>query len=304
MIQSISLNKRLKCLMSLVLAALTIVAIFPPIKSQAVSNDYYYFLTGFDGSSMNVSCVARSTDYDILSSFDSYVYRNSPDPYNYELSYDEFLNFCNASGITSILTILDRRGMGSGATASGTFSLNSDTSSFHYFDICNYHSSYSLEINLDNSNLVYIDDYDHDYPRFSLPAGNYEVDFDGYDVDFYTREGSDITGGNPFVRQMYQQIKDKANEIGLAAQGLNADGSVNATKTVYYNAPAVNAEIIKALMNSNGVSLVVTYNFAGYEFTSTITSEKAKEMYNAEITWYGPAYIAKYCGATWTGKTV
>ena len=103
---------------------------------------------------------------------------------------------------------------------------------------------------------------------------------------------------------MYQQIKDKADEVKLAAQGLNPDGSVNATKTVYYNAPSISAEIIKALMNTEGVSFVVTYNFAGYEFTSTITSEKAREMYNPEIAWYGPAYIAQYCGATWTGKTV
>ena len=147
---------------------------------------------------------------------------------------------------------------------------------------------------------------------FLIPEGNYQINYSKEEISgsyyYYIMDITDFAGFGPeangFVAKMYQQIKDKANEIGLAAQGLNADGSVNATKTVYYSAPSVNAEIIKALMKADGVSLVVTYNFAGYEFVSTITPEKAREMYREDITWYGPAYIAKFCSATWTGKTV
>ena len=120
----------------------------------------------------------------------------------------------------------------------------------------------------------------------------------------YIASAGNVSGDNSFVAQMYRQISAKADEINLAAQGLNPDGSANATKTVYYTAPSVNAEIIKALMKADGVSFVVTYNFAGFEFTSTITPEMAREMFKEDIAWYGPAYIAQHCGATWTGKTV
>ncbi len=120
----------------------------------------------------------------------------------------------------------------------------------------------------------------------------------------YIASAGTVSGDNSFVAQMYREISAKADEINLAAQGLNPDGSVNATKTVYYTVPSVNAEIIKALMKADGVSFVVTYNFAGFEFTSTITPDMAREMFKEDISWYGPAYIAQHCGATWTGKTV
>nr|MCR5441651.1 hypothetical protein [Lachnospiraceae bacterium] len=83
----------------------------------------------------------------------------------------------------------------------------------------------------------------------------------------YIASAGTVSGDNSFVAQMYREINAKADEINLAAQGLNPDGSVNATKTVYYTAPSVNAEIVKALMKADGVSFVVTYNFAGFEFT-------------------------------------
>ena len=55
---SLSLKKRVKGLLSLVLAIATIVAVFPPIDAQA--SNYYYFLTGFDGSSLNVGYLVQS----------------------------------------------------------------------------------------------------------------------------------------------------------------------------------------------------------------------------------------------------
>ena len=112
------------------------------------------------------------------------------------------------------------------------------------------------------------------------------------------------SGENPFASQFYQHINDTANEIGLAAQGLNADGSVNETKTVFYSAPSVYSSIIKAVMNAEGVTFFVTYEFDGYVFCSAITPEYAAEMYREDITWYGPAYIANHCPTVMIGQAV
>ncbi len=190
----------------------------------------------------------------------------------------------------------------------------SDTPTMHYNLIINSNGSLYLDLGLNFANVQ----------EASAASGTctYDFTFQGKTyhstVDMIPRAGErfivfcgvvdpadgNVTEGDPFVAQMYREINAKANEITLAAQGLNPDGSVNATKTVYYTAPSVNAEIIKALMKADGVSFVVTYNFAGFEFTSTITPEMAREMFKEDIAWYGPAYIAQHCGATWTGKTV
>ena len=291
MIQSISFKKRLKGLVSLVLAALTVVAVFPPIMSQAtastatslirsVPDDYYYFMTGFDGSELNVGYLIETNEH-----------------YLGEGGFESYCNYASGSmTVDSFNNYVNQRFSGDYFNALTSVSLSRVSERYCQPYWCEGTGA------IMNCGILTSGDYRLDYSYDDSVWETYYL-CDYYTLNLTSISGLDISSANPFVRQMYQQIKDKANEIKLAAQGLNADGSVNATKTVYYNAPALNAEIIKALMNSNGVSLVVTYNFAGYEFTSTITSEKAKEMYNADITWYGPAYIAKYCGATWTGKT-
>ena len=116
--------------------------------------------------------------------------------------------------------------------------------------------------------------------------------------------GNGGSGENPSVSQFYQHINDTVNEIGLAAQGLNADGSVNETKTVFYSAPSVYSSIIKAVMNAEGVTFFVTYEFDGYVFCSAITPELASAMYSEDIPWYGPAYIATYCPTVMIGAVV
>ena len=108
--------------------------------------------------------------------------------------------------------------------------------------------------------------------------------------------------GTDFVKLMYQDIENTVNEIGLASQGLNADGSANPTKTVFYSASSVNASIIKAIMKADGVTFFVTYEYNGYVFTSAITPEYATAMYKESITWYGPAYIALNCPTVMIGE--
>ncbi len=311
-----SLKKRIRGLMALVLAVATIVAVFPPIDAQAVADqDYYYFLTEFDNSNMKVGYFIKSDEmlYDHGSgAFEDFLgYRSG----SFRVSdYYNFVSYCDQNHNINVTTLGSLSIPESNDSTVGYLSLNEDVS-FEFLPI-NTELEDVLDVFIDGDveNYSFFWAWDNG-EEFSVPAGNYRINYSYYfddegsgdcyvfNMDFITLTGMGPSDGNPFVAKMYQQIKDKANEIGLAAQGLNADGSVNATKTVYYTAPSVNAEIIKALMKADGVSLVVTYNFAGFEFVSTITPEKAREMYREDITWYGPAYIAKYCGATWTGKT-
>ncbi len=286
--------------MALVLAVATIVAVFPPIDAQATSDDnYYIFFTGFDGSSLEIGYFAQTNT---LGSGDVY---GCIDYYEYEYwdltssDYDDFVSIFSA-----IYPFRTLASVNSSNSNPSYLSLDEDAN-FHIYDLYDYDY---LVVSV-NGNTVF-DDY-ADWGHFLIPEGNYQINYSLEQFSgsyYYFMDINDFAGFGPeangFVAKMYQQIKDKANEIGLAAQGLNADGSVNATKTVYYTAPSVNAEIIKALMNAEGVTLVVTYTYEGFEFTSTITPEKARAMYREDITWYGPAYIAKFCSATWTGKTV
>ena len=343
MIESFSLKKRLKGLMALALATLTVVTVFPPIKAQAISgvrlvtdgerigriidiggidtpssqniareaeapavpDDYYLFLTGFSDDGLNSAYLVKTNEEFYFGAL--YGYLTSDPTFN---DYPTFVNNApNASGgYANILSTFSLDEDTIGQTGSFTVSDDSELLALQY-------TSGGIFAAVVNGNFMrYIgSNSPFDYEAL-LPSGTYNVEYSRfydelesgyvYYLNGYSVSADDLGDSNPFVRLMYQQIKDKADEVKLAAQGLNPDGSVNATKTVYYNAPSVSAEIIKALMNTEGVSFVVTYNFAGYEFTSTITSEKAREMYNPEIAWYGPAYIAQYCGATWTGKTV
>ncbi len=148
-----------------------------------------------------------------------------------------------------------------------------------------------------------------DATQYIVPAGNDNssavTDTSGDDVTnppVVPPNNSD--DGTDFVKLMYQNINNTVNEIGLAAQGLNADGSANPTKTVFYSAPSVNASIIKAVMNAKGVTFFVTYEYEGYVFCSAITPELAAVMFREDIVWYGPAYIATYCPTVMIGAVV
>ncbi len=90
------------------------------------------------------------------------------------------------------------------------------------------------------------------------------------------------------------EINNKINEIGKAAQGLNADGSENPTKTVEYSCPgALDAGIMKAIANTPGVTFLYTYAYEGIVFRSTITSELAQKVISDDIPWYGPCFLAE-----------
>ena len=104
------------------------------------------------------------------------------------------------------------------------------------------------------------------------------------------------------VQAFGRAINEKVNEIDMAFNGLNADGTVNETKTVEYNYNyAINEKIIEKLAHADGVTLLYTFEYEGYIFTSTITSEDAAKIFSKDIPWYGPCYIASNCPTVMVG---
>lgn len=98
------------------------------------------------------------------------------------------------------------------------------------------------------------------------------------------------------VKELARSIDTKVDEIEKAAQGINIDGSENSQKVVIYNYNgAINYRIIQALAKTQGVTLLYTFEYEGYVFTSAITSEMAAQIFIEGEGWYGPCYIAKHC---------
>ncbi len=104
------------------------------------------------------------------------------------------------------------------------------------------------------------------------------------------------------VQAFGRAINEKVNEIDMAFNGHNADGTVNETKTVEYNYNyAINEKIIEKLAQADGVTLLYTFEYEGYVFTSAITSEDAAKIFSKDIPWYGPCYIASNCPTVMVG---
>ncbi len=101
---------------------------------------------------------------------------------------------------------------------------------------------------------------------------------------------------DPGAKAFNEAINNTVNEIGLAILGLNADGTVNETRTVEYKSSgALSPKIIYALAHAENVTLIYTFEYEGIIFQSAITSEAAAAMYSPTIPWYGPCYIATFC---------
>ena len=101
---------------------------------------------------------------------------------------------------------------------------------------------------------------------------------------------------DPGAKAFNEAINNTVNEISLAILGLNADGTVNETRTVEYKSSgAISPKIIYALAHAENVTLIYTFEYEGIIFQSAITSEAAAAMYSPTIPWYGPCYIATFC---------
>ncbi len=119
-------------------------------------------------------------------------------------------------------------------------------------------------------------------------------------VDYEVHPSNPSTPGtpsdDPAAKAFNEAINNTVNEIGLAILGLNADGTVNETRTVEYKSSgAISPKIINALAHAENVTLIYTFEYEGIIFQSAITSEAAAAMYSPTIPWYGPCYIATFC---------
>ena len=109
-------------------------------------------------------------------------------------------------------------------------------------------------------------------------------------------ENPGTPSGDPAAKEFNEAINNTVNEISLAILGLNADGTVNETRTVEYKSSgAISPKIIYALAHAENVTLIYTFEYEGIIFQSAITSEAAAAMYSPTIPWYGPCYIATFC---------
>ena len=154
--------------------------------------------------------------------------------------------------------------------------------------------------------------FDDDIPLNTIANAEFDFVFNGTEyrgsIDLTTIMGSTLMSeeislsqfayapssqpSNEFTRS----IDNKVNEIVKAAQGINNDGSENPQKVVFYNYNgAVSYRIIQALAKTQGVTLLYTFEYQGYVFTSAITSEMAAQIFIEGEDWYGPCYIAKHC---------
>ncbi len=106
------------------------------------------------------------------------------------------------------------------------------------------------------------------------------------------------------VERMYEDINQTANEVALAVQGMNFDGSANPSKIVECEGEALNGIIMNSMTNAPGVTLFFDYNYAGFRFRSAITPELAAQYFNANIPWYGPCYIAERFPTVMTGPAL
>lgn len=107
-----------------------------------------------------------------------------------------------------------------------------------------------------------------------------------------------------FVERMYEDINQTANEVALAVQGMNFDGSANPAKIVECEGGALNGIIMNSMTKAPGVTLFFDYNYAGYRFRSAITPELAAQYFSTDIPWYGPCYIAERFPTVMTGPAL
>ena len=152
-------------------------------------------------------------------------------------------------------------------------------------------------------------DYDFTYNGNSF-SGNLPLDYKVYygdngNIIFYSLEGTTYIYGsiddfinallNEYEEEspMSQEIASEINDIKLASNGLNPDGTVSADKTITIEGKgALNSNVMRTLANSDGVTVNYIYEFAGYKFMSTITSAVAASVFTEDIPWYGPCFLA------------
>ena len=91
----------------------------------------------------------------------------------------------------------------------------------------------------------------------------------------------------------YKDIEDTINLIGSASNLMRSNADPNARYIIEFESgDSLPGSIIAALSKSEKITLIYTFTYEGYVFQATITSERAKEVFNPSIPWWGPCMIA------------
>ena len=119
-------------------------------------------------------------------------------------------------------------------------------------------------------------------------------DYIWFEVDLYPFDDS-ATG-------YYKSINDLKGMISNITKDSTLTGENRVIE--FAEGTALPKDVIAAMATSNNVTLKYTFVYDGFEFCTTITSDAAKEVFNSEIGWYGPCFLAENFPTVWTGKTV
>ena len=161
--------------------------------------------------------------------------------------------------------------------------------------------------------VVVIYYYSENEPSSIYASFNFTLDGVTYSgsVELTPEEGGEVpcysgmchlAKGDSSATGYYKQINDLKDQISLISNDPTLTGDA---RVIEFNiGTALPKDVIKALANSTGVTLKFTFVYEGFEFCVTITSEDAKRIYNPDIDWYGPCFLAQNCPTVWTGKTV
>ena len=113
--------------------------------------------------------------------------------------------------------------------------------------------------------------------------------------DFILTPYSDTSEG------YHKAINDLKGMIGNITNDSNLTGDNRVIE--FSEGTALPKDVIAAMATSSNVTLKFTFVYDGFEFCTTITSDAAKEVFNSEIGWYGPCFLAENFPTVWTGKT-
>lgn len=129
----------------------------------------------------------------------------------------------------------------------------------------------------------------------STYSGTVDLVYDGYANYFML--GVVGNGSNTGYDEAINDLKDLIGNISNDPSLTGEDRVIE-----FAEGDSLPGDVIAAMANSKNVTLKFTFVYKGYEFCTTITSEAAKTVYNPEVDWAGPCYLADNFPTVWTGK--
>ena len=94
-----------------------------------------------------------------------------------------------------------------------------------------------------------------------------------------------------FTEEINNTITEIENAVKIPAVP-DEDGTIPETIVEYECPGALNGRILETMTKVENVTLVYTFTYENIIFRTTITPEKAAEVFSNDISWYGPCYLA------------